>query len=80
MTYETFRLIVYLIGVPIILYLVVRAVRRTREVSARIREVQEAAERNARDPYGQMAQMFEARELLDRAIDGEKRPQKDKKR
>jgi|GEM_PF-3089915 hypothetical protein len=58
MTYETFRLIVYLIGVPIILYLLVMAVKRTRAVSQRIREVQEEAERTPTNPYADMARMF----------------------
>ncbi len=69
-TYENIRLFVWLVGVPVILFLLwntVRRVRAIRELDARLRE-EEA--QNARNPYADMAQMYEARELLERARRG----------
>lgn len=68
--YEVFRLIVYLVGVPIIVYLAVQALRKVRairDLDARLRE-EEAA--SARNPYAQMARLYEAQELLERARRG----------
>lgn len=68
--YEVFRLIVYLVGVPVIVYLTVQALRKVRairDLDARLREEEEAG---ARNPYAQMARLYEAQELLERARRG----------
>ena len=70
MNYATIRLVVWVIGVPIIVFLIVsimRRVRAIRDLDARLRE-EEA--RNAASPYADMARLYEARELLDRAKRG----------
>lgn len=66
-TYEIVRLVVWVIGVPIIVALCVNAVRRGRAVSEEIARVRREAEaQRSKDPYAQMAEVYEARELLDR--------------
>jgi len=66
-TYEIVRLVVWVIGVPIIIALLVNTVRRTRAVSEEIARVKrEAEEQRVKNPYAQMAELYEARELLDR--------------
>lgn len=69
-SYELFRLLVYVIGVPIILYLAFQAVRKVlaiRELDARLRAEEEAS---AQNPYASMARLYEAQELLERARRG----------
>jgi uncharacterized membrane protein len=66
-TYEIVRLVVWVIGVPIIIALFVNTVRRTRAVSEEIARVKrEAEEQRVKNPYAQMAELYEARELLDK--------------
>ncbi len=76
-TYEIVRLVVWVIGVPIIIALFVNTVRRTRAVSEEIARVKrEAEEQRVKNPYAQMAELYEARELLDkgrREVFGERR-------
>jgi uncharacterized membrane-anchored protein YhcB (DUF1043 family) len=76
-TYEIVRLVVWVIGVPIIIALLVSSVRRTRAVSEEIARVKrEAEEQRVKNPYAQMAELYEARELLDegrREVFGERR-------
>lgn len=71
--YEILRLAVWSIGLPIIVYLVWRILRRIRdirELDARLRE-EEAA--NAHNPYAQMARLFETQQLLDEVRGKKKR-------
>lgn len=68
--YELFRLIVYLIGLPIILYLIVRLIRQVRAINVLDNQLREEEERNANNPYYQMARMYEAQVLLKEAHRG----------
>jgi len=65
-TYETVRLIVWAIGVPIIIALVVSIVRRVRAIQALDAKLREEEEQQAKNPYADMARMYEAQELLER--------------
>ena len=62
--YEAFRLVVWAIGLPIIIYLVINAVRKVQAIRELDRKLKEEAERNAKNPYAEMALMLEAQELL----------------
>ena len=76
--YEILRLVVYLIGVPIIAYLCINAVRKVRAIRELDTRLKEEAEQNAKNPYAEMAQLLEAQELLKAAKQGrpEERPLK----
>lgn len=67
MRYETFRLIVYAVGVPIIVFLIVSIVRRVRAISALDAKLREEEAANTQNPYAQMATMYEAQALLNQA-------------
>ena len=77
--YEIFRLIVYLIGVPIIIYLIVRAVRKVREIQKLDQELREEEARNATNPYADLARMYEIQQLLERARGGKSNEDKREK-
>ena len=57
----------WVIGIPIIVWLLVKIVRRSREISQRIAELREEEARNAANPYSAMARMYEAQQLLEDA-------------
>jgi hypothetical protein len=69
-SYETFRLIVWAIGLPIIVYLAVRAARRWKEIQRLDAELREEEAQAAKDPYANMAKMYEAQELLQKSRRG----------
>ena len=64
MTYETLRLIVYVIGVPTIVYLLWNAARQVRKIRAEDARLKEEAERNKKNPYAQMAEILEREEII----------------
>ena len=64
MTYETLRLVVYTIGLPIIAYLLFNAVRKVRAIRTLDTRLKAEAERNKRNPYAQMAELLEANEIV----------------
>ena len=70
MNYETFRLIVWVIGLPIIVYLAVRAAKRWKEIQRLDAELREEEAHAAKDPYAKMAQMYEAQELIQKSRRG----------
>ena len=70
MSYETFRLIVWAIGLPIIVYLSVRAARRWKEIQRLDAALREEEALAAKDPYAKMAQMYEVQELLQKSKRG----------
>lgn len=68
--YQWFRLAVYGIGLPIIVYLILsvgRRIRAIRELDARLRAEDQ---RGIADPYAGMARIHEAQEILQRARRG----------
>jgi len=67
----------WVIGIPIIVWLLVKIVRRSREISRSIAELREEEAKNAQNPYAAMARMYEARELLEEAR-GSSKPAKRK--
>ncbi len=71
--YETLRFFVWAIGLPIIVFLVVRLVRQVRAIRTLDAELREEEKRNAANPYYQMSRLYEAEKLL------EKNPQKQEK-
>jgi hypothetical protein len=68
--YEWIRLVVYVIGIPIIVLLLRNAARRVRDIKELDAKLREEEAQNAQNPYAQMAKMMDARELLDRARKG----------
>ena len=70
MSYETFRLLVYLIGVPIIVFLVWRAIVRLRAIRQLDAELREEEAHAAKDPYANMAKMYEVQELIQKSKRG----------
>lgn len=64
---------VWIVGVPIIGYLLWIIVRRVREINKRIAELREEEAQNATNPYAAMARMYEAQQLLDEARGKKKR-------
>lgn len=63
--YELLRLIVWVVGLPIIAFLVVRMVRQVRDIHALDTQLREEEERNANNPYYRMARLYEAQALLE---------------
>ncbi len=57
----------WIIGIPIIVWLVVKIVRRSRAISRSIAELREEEAKNAQNPYAAMARMYEAQQLLEEA-------------
>lgn len=68
--YELFRLTVWALGVPIIVLLTVRAVRKVRDIRALHQRLLEEEAAAAKNPYAEMAQLHEAQQLLERARRG----------
>ncbi|GAB4455269.1 MAG: hypothetical protein OHK0029_11110 [Armatimonadaceae bacterium] len=72
-TYPIFRAVVYLIGIPVILYLCYSIMQRLRAIKELDAKLREEAAQNAANPYAQMASLYEqqeARELLKKAKRG----------
>jgi hypothetical protein len=62
--YETFRFIVWMIGLPIIVVLIVRLIRQVRAIRTLDAELREEERQNAGNPYYQMSRLYEAEKLL----------------
>ncbi len=58
MSYEVFRAIVWAVGLPIIVWLTVRAVRRIQAIRQRDAELREEDARAAKDPYARLAELY----------------------
>lgn len=65
--YTLIRIAVWVIGLPIIILLLVSIGRKLRAITAEHRRLQEEEAQNARNPYAELARMYEAKELLDKA-------------
>jgi hypothetical protein len=68
--YEILRAVVWAIGLPIIIWLCLNAARKMREIRVLDAKLKEEAERNKKNPYAQMAELYEAQELLEKAKPG----------
>jgi hypothetical protein len=64
--YETFRFVVWAIGLPVILFLVVRLIRQVRAIRKLDAQLREEEARNAANPYYQMSRLYEAEKLLEK--------------
>lgn len=64
--YETLRFVVWTIGLPIIVYLIVRLIRQVRAIRALDAELREEERRNAANPYYQMSRLYEAEKLVEK--------------
>lgn len=73
-TWQIVSALVWVVGVPIIAWLLVNIVRRTREINRRIAELREEEKRNAQNPYAAMAQLYEAQQLIEQARNPAKSP------
>lgn len=58
-TYETLRLLIWVFGVPTIVALSVRAVRRVRAIRQRHEALLQEAAKNPQDAYAQLAQLYQ---------------------
>ncbi len=58
MSYEVFRAIVWTLGLPIIVWLTVRAVRRIQAIRQRDAELREEDAQSAKDPYARLAELY----------------------
>lgn len=67
------RFLVWVIGVPVIVYLVWCIVRRVRAIDKLDAEVRAEEEANAHNPYAAYARMIEAQQLIDEARGKRKR-------
>ena len=65
--WDVFRLAVWVIGVPVIVFLVWCIIQRVRAIHKLDAEVRAEEEANAHNPYAAMARMYEAQQLLDEA-------------
>lgn len=64
--YEQFRVLVWIVGVPLIAFLVwqiSRRLRAIRELDERLRKEEAESPKN---PYAEMAKMYEVQEILDK--------------
>ena len=68
-------IVVWVIGVPVIVFLIVQIARRLRQIDGRLAELRKEEEQNAQNPYAAMARLYEAQQLLEEARGGpEKSP------
>jgi hypothetical protein len=58
------------VGVPLIIALLIRIVRRVRDIRELDQRLRDEEEQQAKNPYAEMARMYEAQELLERARRG----------
>nr|CAA9258835.1 hypothetical protein AVDCRST_MAG63-2389 [uncultured Armatimonadetes bacterium] len=65
--WEVYRVLVWVIGIPVIVYLIWRIVQRVRDIEKLDAEVRAEEEANAHNPYAAYARMYEAQQLLDEA-------------
>jgi len=63
--YEILRLVVWVIGLPVIVYLLVRMIRQIRDIHTLDTQLREEEERNKSNPYYQMNRLYEAQALLE---------------
>lgn len=68
--YEILRAVVWAVGLPIIIWLCRNASRKMREIRVLDAKLKEEAERNKKNPYAQMAELYEAQEILEKAKPG----------
>ena len=66
-------IVVWVIGVPVIVFLIVQIARRLRQIDVRIAKLREEEAQNAQNPYAAMAQLYEAQQLLEEARGGGKK-------
>jgi hypothetical protein len=57
-SYEVFRGIVWAVGLPIIVWLSVRAVRRIQAIRRRDAELREEEAQSGKDPYARLAELY----------------------
>ncbi len=65
--YEILRLVVWVIGLPIIVFLVWCIIRRVREIDRLDAVLREEEEQMAKNPYAAYARILEAERLLEEA-------------
>jgi hypothetical protein len=75
--YETLRFVVWTIGLPIIVFLVVRLIRQVRAIRTLDAQLREEERQNAANPYYQMSRLYEAEKLLETARPKRKKPEDD---
>lgn len=68
--FTAIRIAVWVIGLPIIVLLLISIGRKLRAIVAEDRRLKEEAAQNAQNPYADMARMYEAKELLEKARRG----------
>lgn len=66
MSYEVFRAIVWIVGLPIIGYLGWQAVGKLRAIRRLDAELREEEAKNPKDPYLRMAELFEEQKRDDK--------------
>lgn len=62
--YEHFRIAVWVFGIPVIIALTVRAIRKVRAIRQRHEELLEEAERNPQNPHQALAELYAEPEKL----------------
>ena len=70
---EIIRILVWGIGLPIIVYLIVRIIQRVRDIQELDAQVRAEEEANRQNPYADMARMYEVQQLLEEARGKKKR-------
>lgn len=65
--WEVIRIAIWVVGIPIIVYLIWRIILRVRQINVRIAEIRAEEEEIARNPYAAYARLLEAEDLLERA-------------
>jgi hypothetical protein len=75
--YEILRFVVWTIGLPIIIFLVVRLIRQVRAIRALDAELREEEERNAANPYYQMSRLYEAEKIVEKNLPQRKKSEKE---
>jgi hypothetical protein len=75
--YETLRFVVWTIGLPIIVFLIVRLIRQVRAIRTLDAQLREEERQNAANPYYQMSRLYEAEKLLENARPHKAKPEDD---
>ena len=72
-SYEIIRAVVWIVGIPIICFLLWSILRRVRAIRELDKKLLAEEALQATNPYAEMARMYETQELLDQAEKGRRK-------
>lgn len=65
-TYEIIRTVVWIVGIPIIIFLILNITRRVQAIRTLDKQLRDEEAQTATNPYADMARMYEEQEQVDK--------------